>query len=158
MAGRANSNFFIAIFAVVAIATAIFLWRGFREERIPIRQELKLQDKDPAANSVKVVDDQEISAGVVEYKNGIFVPGTIKIDENMGCLLAIINRGSEKFKLGLSPHDEKGDLGVDYTEIPPGESILLDPRYRIERIAFHDHNYPTGGELEVDLGGVCKNF
>ena len=152
-----NYKFFAAVFAVVIVAVAVFLWNKFREETMPARQELEFQNKDSASNSVKVVGDQEISAGVVEYKNGIFTPSVIKIDKSMGCILGVINASNKVLKLGLSPHAEKGDTGFSYTETPPGETILVDPRYRIDKIAFHDHNHP-GSELQVQLEGTCKDF
>ncbi len=152
----ANSKFFITIAAVIIVAGAVFLWSKYVEAPASLYEEQKINAGDSGSNSVKIIDGQETEE-VVRYQDGSFSINKIKINGSSNCVLAIANAGKETLKLGLSPHNEKGDPGVIYNETPPGEKILVDPRYRIERIAYHDHNRPAK-ELVVELEGVCKDF
>jgi hypothetical protein len=143
----AKNKFFIIIAAIIVVAVAVFLRSKYIETPASVREEQKIN---------AIIDGQE-AGEVVTYQDGIFSPSKIKIGERSNCILAIANTGNGILKLGLSPHNERGDLGVIYNETPPGETILLDPRYRIERIAYHDHNRPAK-ELEVELEGACRDF
>lgn len=143
-----KNKFVLILAAIIAIAVAIFLWQTYFGDRLP-----RPEEKNPIVESS---DNQEVGAKVT-YRDGVFSPNKITINEELDCVLSVSNIGDKTLKLGLNPHSEKGDPGVIHPDTPPGETILVDPRYRIERIAFHDHNNPAN-ELEVELEGLCKDF
>lgn len=110
------------------------------------------------SQKTNIVSEEEIdiSRNEVIYKNGAFSPLSITIqNKNTGsCIVSVGNQGSKPLLIRLSPHSEKDDTGSLYPEIPPGESILIDPRYRIPNITFHNHRNPAE-EFKVILGEGC---
>ena len=126
--------------------------------RASIPSEYNLQNK-PNSPQTKIISDTQTkqSRKSVSYKNKVFFPAstTVQNQDGDGCILAIINQDPGSLLIRLSPHSEKDDQGVLYPEIAPGESILIDPRYRIAEIAFHNHRNPNE-EFKVILGEGCE--
>ncbi len=99
----------------------------------------------------------EVAMVVVRYSQNKFYPAQVKVNPAGSCLLAVFNEGDKPLQIGLSPHQAAGDPGVSYPEILPKQSIIIDPRYRIENISFHSHQIPRA-EFTVTLVGDCGNL
>lgn len=109
------------------------------------------------AGVTKIVDEPPKSGSVV-YENGKFFPKAVILQGGEGgCLVSVQNKSSEPLLVRLSPHDPADRQGMQYPEIPPGQSILIDPRFRIPTIAFHNHKNPAE-EFLVDPGNACKIY
>lgn len=110
--------------------------------------------------STKIQEKIAPSGQVVEYTPGGFSPKVIEVKANKGnidCLLGIFNKSPDSLLIRLSPHSLRDDYGFLYPEILPGETSIIDPRYRIPKIAFHNHQRPSE-EFVVILGEGCNEF
>src|SRR3989338_4806036 len=151
-----KDNFFmIFVIGIVLFGSTVFLAMKFLDEnrRIVPYEEVTKTAKDAAKPS-------EIKQTVlgVHYTGEKFVPSQKTLSQNdagEGCFLTIVNESEEKLAIRLGPHNPEGDDPVfPYSPIPPGESLTLDPRYRIERISLHNHLKP-GPEVVIHLDPSC---
>ena len=167
---------------VVAFAIVVFLFHNFVIIRISSKEAPKtpstntaepaLLDTPPApaiTPSIKneplpsppaptrITDKEKLSNLAIRHSEKGFVPTRIKVSREMpegSCLIRIINEGALPLIIRLSPHHPKDDWGVLYPPIPSKSSSIIDPRYRIETIAFHNHEKPSE-EFKVDLDSQC---
>jgi|SRR3989344_1752847 len=114
------------------------------------------KEKGPDQTRIVPENQPNLSKRSVFYMGSKFTPQSITIQnkDNDGCILSLTNQDLKPLLIRLSPHSEKDDRGVLYPEILPGESMLIDPRYRIPEIAFHNHKNPHE-EFRVVLGESC---
>lgn len=104
----------------------------------------------------KINSEQQFRGAVVRYTTHGFSPHAItlqKYDES-NCMLHIINDTHDVLIIRLSPHTSRDNWGFTYTPVAPGASLSIDPRYRIPKIAFHNHERPED-EFKVILGDEC---
>lgn len=111
----------------------------------------------PNPGTVHIKDKEDFPGSAVTYTAQDFSPRTIKIKFNGSydsCMVSVTNLTKEELVVRLSPHDPKDGWGFLYNPIPPNGSLILDPRYRIPKIAFHNHKNPAH-EFIVDLDPKC---
>lgn len=151
----ASNKIFIAVLgAAIVLGGLVFL---SREEPKITKTENVEKSKTPEAGVTKIVDSAPTS-GMVVYENGKFSPSRVNLgDTESNCVISVMNKSAAPLLVRLSPHSPTDSQGVLYPEIQPGQSMLLDPRFRIPAIAFHNHRNPRE-EFSVDLGSVCGNF
>ena len=110
--------------------------------------------------TTRISEERKFKEAVVRYKNGRFLPQEVILgqgDYGADCLITVINESSKPLTLRLSPHTERTDWGAQYDVIPSQGKLIIDPRFRIPKIAFHNHEKPVE-EFSVNLGPVCANF
>jgi len=153
-------RFFLIILAVVIIAILGAFYFDAPVES-PINGKIGNELSGPVVpreTSRAIITDGEPTGARVEYIGGKFVPTHIKlVQSSSGCFISVANESSASLVLRLSPHSLRDDIGVLYSEVKPGEAMLLDPRFRVEKIAFHNHKNPIE-EFSVELGEGCREF
>lgn len=97
--------------------------------------------------------------GVVRYSGFAFDPSVITVEDGSnrtGCLITFKNESDRTLLLRLGPFDQNDKRGFLYTPIAPGESGVIDPRYRnIPDPMFYDRNNPSATVL-VHLLLTCQ--
>lgn len=109
------------------------------------------------APSVKILPSTSFKGPVVKYENGFFYPSKLTLDNNEAggwCLLSVFNGGQSDLIIRLNPHKEVGDTGFAYEPVLPGKSLVIDPRYNIPDVVFHNHKKP-GAQFFVHLNPPC---
>ncbi|MBI2640528.1 MAG: hypothetical protein HYW91_01420 [Candidatus Sungbacteria bacterium] len=112
----------------------------------------------PRGSTVGIKSGEEAPAATIQYFASGFSPKKILLRQDTGgygCLLQIVNASNQSLIIRLSPHSDKDEQGFAYDPIPAGGISLIDPRYRIPKIAFHNHEKPDE-EFSVELGEGCK--
>ena len=105
----------------------------------------------------------EIQRGTVDrrpiiYRDTGFTPAeiTIRANDDIGCLITIVNKSESPLRVGVNPHNPSGDPGANYGLIAPGETAVLDPRYPgLEAVSLHNHFNPAPG-FRVVYAESCK--
>lgn len=108
----------------------------------------------------KIIDKEGLDKTEIIYKNGKFFPAVVTLEQDnsgIGCLITIVNRSEAPLTIRLSPHTERTDWGAQYDAIPPRGELIIDPRFRIPKIAFHNHGKPSE-EFSVNLRSSCAIF
>lgn len=82
----------------------------------------------------------------ITYTEDGFTPKEVTIkasDPVVGCVITVTNRTRAIIKVGLNPHLDAGDQGVDYKNLAPNDTGIYDVRYtdRAEA-ALHNHYKP----------------
>lgn len=106
----------------------------------------------------RIKSADEASMAMVRYSVDGFSPQKIMLRQNaegLGCFVKIINESAGTLNIHLSPHSISDARGFLYGPILPNDSLMIDPRYRIDKIAFHNHEKPDD-EFSVELGEGCK--
>lgn len=105
--------------------------------------------------STHILPPQEFTGATIRYTMHGFSPNIITLEQNeMGCVLRIANDTNNILIIRLSPHTLRDNWGFAYAPLAPGASLTIDPRYRIAKIAFHNHERPEE-EFKVILRGGC---
>lgn len=110
--------------------------------------------------TTKISEERKFKEAVVRYKNGGFLSQEVILgqdDYGADCLITVINESPKPLTIRLSPHTERTDWGAQYDAIPPQGELIIDPRFRIPKIAFHNHEKPSE-EFSVNLGEPCTIF
>lgn len=166
--------FWAGIGAVILIGLASFLIvRFFSEEESAPQAIMPVEKQEQAANELAVAAaEPDSSAGpvtkiksvdesfmaVVRYSSEGFLPKRVTLRQNtegLGCFIKIANGSDRPLSIHLSPHSISDERGFLYGPILPNDSLMIDPRYRIDKIAFHNHEKPDD-EFSVELGEECK--
>lgn len=158
---------FIILLGGVGIYLARPVFLGIVKEEEKKRE--KVQVPQPASKEIsapvetrgsvnRIVPEEEFDGSIIQYseENG-FIPNRIKIkpeESGLGCFIKIVNKSVKPLTIRLSPHSSKDNHGFLYPSIPPGEDSIIDPRYRIEKIAFHNHEKPKD-DFFVDMNSQC---
>lgn len=114
----------------------------------------------PSASESEVhVTDTQFKGPAVHYKDGIFSPSEMTLEESdsnpLGCLLNIINETQEDMIVRLGPFEKGKEKGFPYAPIPAGESLIIDPRYTgIDRAVFYNTKNPKE-EFAVVIDKSC---
>lgn len=111
-----------------------------------------------AGQVTKIKSLDEASMAVVRYSADGFSPKKLTLRQNaegLGCFVKIINVGDSPLSIHLSPHSISDVRGFLYGPILSNDSLMIDPRYRIDKIAFHNHEKPDD-EFSVELSEGCK--
>lgn len=111
---------------------------------------------EPSGNKT-IIQESNTKSNIVFYRSGSFAPKEIKVENqnNEGsCFITIFNESDKNLEIRLSPHKNEGDQGPRYDIISSQGNLILDPRFRIPEIAFHNHNFPSA-EFKVILGEGC---
>lgn len=119
--------------------------------------------KSPATDSsqqnvTQIKEGDDFSGAVVTYSSIGFSPTKITLRANTtgsGCLIRVVNSSLWPLLLRLSPYSDKDNIGFPYSSISPKDSMIIDPRFRIERVAFHSREKPDD-EFSVELGEGCS--
>lgn len=157
--------YFLAIILFLLVAgTAMFGVNKFyleesRQEKGQEKQQtaVSASSGNSAVTTILEKKEGETVGSTVEYKSGEFTPSVVTLRNNAehtGCFLTVVNRDYRPLLIRLSPHTAGENWGSLYPEIPAGGSISIDPRYRIPKIAYHDHRNP-GEEFSVILEKEC---
>ena len=167
MIEKKNFYFFAVILFLLVAGTIIFGVKKFylredqREQSGEKRQTaISVSSDNSAVTAILGKKEDETVGSTVVYKSGAFASSTIILrdnEEHTGCFVTIVNRDSRPLLIRLSPHTAGENWGTLYPEIPAGGSISLDPRFRIPKIAFHNHKN-LSEEFSVTLGESCSNF
>lgn len=102
-------------------------------------------------------DNAELETAVVTYDGSKFSPEKVSITSepgNQSCLLTVVNKSFVPLSIRLSPHDPKDERGFPYPAVLPGEQSIIDPRYRIPEISFHNHEKPNES-FSISLAEGC---
>ncbi len=156
-----NAIFVAAIGGVVMLAVIVFVMLRLAsapEETHQASPEPRAAPSSPPSQDTPQVQisDEALTGPTVYYtKTGFFPPEVSVKVASGGCIVQIINQTSESLTLRLSPYDPKGVTGPQYEPVPTGGAILIDPRFRVPEIAFHDRVHPDK-EFSVTLGTGCK--
>lgn len=121
----------------------------------PVNKEQEKQTE-PFGNKT-IIQENDTKSNTVFYRSGSFIPKEIKVKNKNGegsCFITIFNESDKNLEIRLSPHKNEGDFGPRYDLVLPQGSLILDPRFRIPEIAFHNHNSPSA-EFKVILGEGC---
>jgi hypothetical protein len=115
--------------------------------------------KPPNSGSEVRVGDTQFDGHSIRYKDGVFSPSEIALDESdstlLGCLLRIINEGGGNLIVRIGPFEQGKEKGFPYAPIPAGESLIIDPRYSgIDRAIFYNTKNPKE-EFAVSIGKSC---
>ncbi len=159
-----NALFFVIIGAVVLLAVAVFfilrtLPGGEKDSKDSLEEPPSpalLQV--PAATGPKTtISDEAPRESVIRYTLSGFIPQEIMVGVTgqEACVITIVNETNESLVLRLGPYDPDDAIGPQYDAVDPGESILIDPRFRIPEIAYHDRAHPERGEFSIILGAGC---
>lgn len=107
----------------------------------------------PTAN---INSEKEFMDAIVRYTTYGFFPRTITLQkyDKSNCMLRIVNNTHDTLIIRLSPHATRDNWGFAYAPLLPGSSLTIDPRYRIPKIAFHNHARPED-EFEVIFSNEC---
>lgn len=112
----------------------------------------------PAASAKTTITEEDTDIVTVRYRaTDGFSPKQITITSAglRACIFRVINESNTPLTIRLSPHRPQDDWGSPYPPIPSHGESLIDPRYRLDRIAFHNHEKPAE-ELRVSLEEACK--
>ena len=161
------ANIAVVVFLFVVIVLAItprFIdyldSRGAGKQEFPPAAELNTGDGSLDAGPPARVFLQEAADGpAVRYTDNGFMPEEIDLsqtDSGLGCFIPIVNESREALLLRLSPHEKavKGNYGFMYDAIPPGNSLVIDPRYGRPQESFHNFNHPAH-EFAVRFDASC---
>ena len=104
----------------------------------------------------------KIQSGAVDrrpiiYTANGFAPKSLTISDtgDIGCLITVVNKSALAIRVGVNPHDEKGDPGSDYGIINPGQTGIMDVRYTgLSELTLHNHFNPAH-EFAVVYGEGC---
>lgn len=110
-------------------------------------------------NTTKVQENAPALTSTVVYTASGFTPAVVVVRDNndhTGCFVAVFNKSVSALTIRLSPYSSEDNLGVLYPPIPPGQSVLIDPRYRVPKIAFHNHTNPAQ-EFSVAFDQTCSS-
>lgn len=113
------------------------------------------QNSQERGQEVRMSD--EYRGFTVMYHAGIFSPDTILIkpvEGNESCALQIENKDAEEILIRLGPFSEKDNRGFSYDPIPPGTSLVIDPRYGMTEEFFYNRARP-GATFRVLLDKKC---
>jgi hypothetical protein len=152
-----DSIFIKLIIGVVLIGVAIFVvFRHGGETDKDIRTVAPVPEEEKKDNNTTMISGDNFSGPVVRYTGAEFVPQEILLTpENGGCLVTVLNEDRQDLTVRLGPHNLEGnDPGFSYDSVPPGEAQIIDPRYRIDEISFHNHARP-GPDFSVTLDSLC---
>lgn len=150
-----KDNFFIIlVVGIVLLGSAVFLLVRFLGREMPPAQ---LGETGTTATNVQPSNNEPAVSGV-RYTGNEFIPAHLTLSQNAegeGCFLTIVNDSNEELLIRLGPHNSAGeDPGFPYDTISPRGSLVIDPRYRIEKISLHNHLNPEQ-EVIVELGQSC---
>lgn len=151
-----KDNFFIILVVGIVLAgSSVFLLMRFLSEDTPVVQPEKTREE-----TEKIVPQPASNPRTsdVRYTGKEFIPARVTLSQHAdgtGCFLTIVNESREELIIRLGPHNPGGeDQGFPYSPILPGESLVIDPRYRIEKISLHNHLNPEP-EIIVELDQSC---
>lgn len=111
---------------------------------------------EPSGNKT-IIQESDPKSNNIFYRSGSFSPKEVKVENKNGegsCFITVFNGSDKNLEIRLSPHKSENDLGPRYDLIIPQGNLILDPRFRIPEIIFHDHNLPSA-EFKVILGEGC---
>lgn len=155
-----NTFFFLLIGGVVLVAVMVFAaLRTFGG--VPVTEtgepSAPMQDvKSGSETATAIVDGSPMGIGV-RYTSTGFIPEKIAVSTDEGglCLTPVVNETNESLILRLGPADKSGSSGPQYEAVHPGESVIIDPRFRIPEVSFFDFSHPERGSFSVALGTGC---
>ena len=152
---------FIAVLAVLSF----FVLESVGKEDLPLGNSAKEEspqnyetniEPESSGNQV-IIQNSDPNSHLIYYRSGAFTPKEVRVENINGegsCLITIFNDSEKELEIRLSPHKNEGDRGPHYDLIPSQGNLILDPRFRIPEIAFHNHNLPSA-EFKVILGKGC---
>lgn len=139
---------------LLAIAALLFVTR-----RNAPTNDKSAGSESPRSGQEMRVRDTQFKGPAVHYKDGIFSPSEMTLEESdsnpLGCLLNIINETQEDMIVRLGPFEKGKEKGFPYAPIPAGESLIIDPRYTgIDRAVFYHTKNPKE-EFAVVIDKSC---
>lgn len=155
----------LMLFAALLVIGTNFLLELVPAEEKPVRRTLPPIE---AEKNDMMPDGREgplfrIQRGAVDLRPIIYTSGgfepvhrTIQSSDDIGCLITVVNKSAAVLRIGVNPHDERGDPGANYGEIQPGETGILDVRYPgLVTITLHSHSQPEH-EFSIAYGQGCQ--
>ncbi len=110
-----------------------------------------------SGGGTRIIEEREFGGLSVIYNSGVFSPKSITLKETGtgdGCLIRISNVSKSPLIIRLSPHSAKDDRGFQYSPILPGSAGIIDPRYHLADVSFHNHERPVE-EFSAHLDESC---
>lgn len=109
----------------------------------------------------QAVSPENLKLPIILYRDHHFDPVTVTLEQNTpgtGCVIQVKNESMSPLTIRLSPHEKalKGNWGGQYDPVPPGKSVIIDPRFDMEYASFHNHSEP-GEEFHVRIGNSCRS-
>lgn len=127
------------------------------EENIPELSQSREVREVKSGGTTRIVEEKEFTGASSTYASGTFSPQKLTVRQNEngdGCLIRIFNKSGRALTIRLSPHSVKDDRGFQYSPILSGGVGIIDPRYHLSDVAFHNHEKPTE-EFSVHLDESC---
>ena len=154
-----SKYFWAGITAVLFISLGVFLFLNHYDKKgselLPIQESAPLNREKAPLTRVKSKED--FIGPTVLYSGDKFFPANLTLTgkpEGSGCLLMILNESQNTLVVRLSPHSVKDDWGFPYLPISPGAQSVIDPRYHMADVAFHNHEKPSE-EFSMHLAEPC---
>ena len=94
----------------------------------------------------------------VTYTEEGFTPKEVTIkasDPTGGCVITVTNKTRAIIKVGLNPHLDAGDQGVDYKDLAPNDTGIYDVRYTDRAKAVLHNHYRPEHTFMVIYGEGC---
>lgn len=153
---------FVIFFLVIAAVTIFLKHNALQETKLQEKEAESILNTEPIApqkgNSPEIPTDN-IKKPVVTYRTSGFSSSVVMVEEHDsdGCFITIQNESPRELLIRLSPHTEADNWGSQYPPIEPGGELIIDPRYRITSVAFHNHKNPKE-EFMVNFGAGCRQL
>lgn len=109
----------------------------------------------------RAVSENNLVLPTITYREHRFAPITTALEQNAsstGCVIQVTNQSNAPLIIRLSPHEKalKGNHGGQYDPVPPKGSIIIDPRFDLGYVSFHNHAKPSE-EFHVRIGNSCRS-
>lgn len=157
------------LFACLAILIFLAFWffvlirEGRNNRQFPAASERAPQK--PVVNvqntQTQAIPQDNLALPTINYHDHQFWPVTTTLEQNAsstGCVIQVANQSNIPLTIRLSPHEKalKGNYGGQYDPVPPGKSIIIDPRFDMSYESFHNHNIPSE-EFRVHIANSCRS-
>lgn len=110
----------------------------------------------PSGRATRVSEGDTTKLPLVIFSEAGFSPEVIKVkegDSGVDCLVAVFNKTSAPLTLGLGTYDSNATS--PYSPVPSGGNMIIDPRFRVPEVVFHNRAKPDQ-KFSVVLEGLCK--
>ena len=153
----------VGILILLTFRFFILVQEGKRNPRIPA--DSRLAPQKPGINvqntQTRAIPQGKLVLPTINYRDHHFTPVTTALEQNAqgtGCVIQVVNQSDTPLAIRLSPHEKalKGNYGGQYDPVPPGKSIIIDPRFDLGYVSFHNHAIPRE-EFHVRIGNSCRS-
>lgn len=152
----------VAILLIIGVALHFFYLRGASSDQDTsgaLKTEIENKKFIPSGTETKILDQnpEKSDFPTIFYSGEEFSPKKINVvfkEDGTGCLFMLKNQSVKELLIRLSPYSKEDTYGFPYPVVPPQSFSLIDPRYHIADLEFHDHNAPEHS-FAVHLDSGC---